>query len=139
MVGPKHKPLLAREAASSNIVHPQVISQEERAPPLDITHVTFATIEPPLDQYIDDVVDENNQESRSIFGSSLETKLIGKMFANLTIERGSPSPLVPLCRLFPNEAIQTATESLEGLKASLDNYGYTTHGSPPFFVSMKRL
>lgn len=142
----------SEQEASSNTVQPQIITQGVEAPTDEVTHVTATTNlsehveigdQPPTNINVDATIENLGETpgrgtARKILGRALETKLLDDVFADLTITRLSPPPLVPLCRLMTNEAIRTTTASLDGLKESLENNGYCSRGSPPFFVSLRR-
>lgn len=68
----------------------------------------------------------------------MDLGLLGDVFSKFFMKHNSSPPLIPLCRLIPNEAISTVSSQVDVFRDSFDSHGYVS-ASSPFLVSLMHL
>ncbi|MCO5547878.1 hypothetical protein L7F22_001330 [Adiantum nelumboides] len=82
--------------------------------------------------------DEQTPTVRSrLLGKQIELDLLQDALEKFLVRRNSSRPLVPLCRLIPNEAIRTVSSHINIFQDTFDKSPYATIGAP-FIVSLLR-
>lgn len=76
-------------------------------------------------------------ERSRLLGKQIELDLLQDVLEKFLVRRNSAPPLVPLCRLIPNEAIRTVSSQISIFRDTFDKRPYATTGAP-FIVSLLR-
>lgn len=83
-------------------------------------------------------VETSVPQHQRLLGQQLQLNLLHEIVDKLLIKRSTPPPLVPLCRLVPNEILRKVTIQVDEFADSFDRYGYLST-SAPFLLSLHRL
>ena len=71
---------------------------------------------------------------KRVLGKHLQIGLLGDVFSKLVVKQNAFPPLIPLCRLFPNESIRTVSMQVDMFRDFFNCHGYVDT-SAPFLVS----
>ncbi|MCO5583090.1 hypothetical protein L7F22_036997 [Adiantum nelumboides] len=77
------------------------------------------------------------ENTHIVDGTILDEPLLQSTAQRLIVKQRSEPPMVPLCRLVPNEVLRKAEHQLEEFGDSFDCHGYLLTG-PPFLVLFHR-
>ncbi|MCO5612375.1 hypothetical protein L7F22_066642 [Adiantum nelumboides] len=144
---------LSEEAQSRTPKHPQVhVGPEEEGGGTSSLHVDdardgeqqttamFLPTAPANVSTTSDMHDTPNTATvvhKRLLGEPIDLGLLGDFFTRFFVKRNTSPPLIPLCRLLPNEAIRTVSSQVEMFCDSFDIHGYVD-ASAPFLVSFTR-